>query len=230
MINWTKTQQNLTDAKFPCGAIDGVAGKITYAMLFGYVAGRQPDAILRAIGAQAVISFPKYKVDTPMRLAEFLGETSNESGGWTRFEENLHYSAKRLTQIWPTRFPTLASAAPYSWDPTDPDREDVALANLVYGNRMGNQGHGWENRGRGMLQHTGAAEYLVLKLNLGFDPDDVADPAKSLVAACDFMLRKHTFDYVDMADLKGARRSINGGLIGLAEVEAKRKKALEVIR
>ncbi|MCY1745057.1 hypothetical protein [Ensifer sp. SL37] len=45
--------------------------------------------------------------------------------------ENLYYSAERLTQVWPSRFPTIASAKPFARNPRK-------LANKVYGGRMGN--------------------------------------------------------------------------------------------
>jgi putative chitinase len=235
-INWRRAQTRLLAAGYSVGQIDGAGGRMTYTALFAYEAGRQPDAVLRAIGTAAATYLPKYGVsDTAERLSGFLGNTDNESGHYTRFEENLHYSAKRLLQIWPSRFPTLASAVPYAWDPTDPDREDIALADLVYGTRMGNQlngtndDDGWENRGRGMLQHTGEQEYVQLKARVGLDPDDVADPAKSVLAACDFWQRRSVNGFYDRGDLTGGRRAVNGGTIGLAETNAGISKAMRIL-
>lgn len=100
---------------------------------------------------------------------------------------------------------------------------------------MGNQDNGtddddgWDHRGRGMLQHTGAAEYATLKSRLGLEPDDVADPAKSVLAACDFMQRAKTMQFVDKGDYPGARRSVNGGLIGVDEVGVRRNRSLKVL-
>lgn len=238
MINWQQTQRNVTAAGFPCGAIDGTPGRMTYASLFACAAGRRVDATLLAIGGAAAASnsgLATYGIaDTPQRLRSFIAETCNESGGYTRFEENLHYSAKRLMAVWPSRFPTLASALPYAWDPSDPDREDVALANLVYGARMGNQRNGtadddgWENRGRGMLQHTGADEYDQLR-KIGLKPDDVSDPAKSVLAACDFWRRGGLNRIVDTGDIRAERRAINGGYIGVDEVNRIRMKLTSII-
>lgn len=235
-INWKAAQSALNRAGFASGIEDGIPGKATYGALLGYVAGHQPDAAIRAIAVECAKQLPKYGIsDSPNRLAEWLGETCNETGGYTRFEENLHYSAARLIAVWPSRFKTLAAAAPYAWDPSDPDREDVALANLVYGSRMGNEANGtndndgWDHRGSGLLQHTGAAEYAALKQRIGYDPDDVRDPAKSVLASCDYWQRKGINALCDRGDFTGARRAINGGTIGLAEVAARRNRALKVL-
>ena len=143
MIDYRKAQVALAKAGFAPGPNDGVWGPSTCTALLAHQAQRQPDATLRALGRAAAVELPRYGItNSPARLAEWLAQTGNETGGYTRFEENLRYSARRLLEIWPSRFKTLAQALPYAWDPTDPDREDVALANLVYGARMGNQVNG----------------------------------------------------------------------------------------
>src|SRR6266545_770391 len=70
-------------------------------------------------------------LDRPLRLAHFLAQVCHETGGLTILVENLNYRAERLVAVWPLRFPTVASAVPYSGNPP-------ALANRVYGGRMGN--------------------------------------------------------------------------------------------
>lgn len=235
-VDWSRCQQRLTSLGYSTAGVDGNPGKRTFAALFGYVAQRQPDAVLLAIGLEASRTLSKYGVSASAeRLGEFLGETCNETGGYTRFEENMHYSAKRLMQIWPSRFPTLASAQPFAWDPSDPDREDIALANLVYGSRMGNQlngtkdNDGWDHRGGGLIQHTGAAEYAALKARLGFEPDDVRDPGKAVIAACDYWDRAKLNGYCDRGDFRGLRRVVNGGFIGVEEVAVRRERAWKVL-
>lgn len=71
--------------------------------------------------------------------------------------ENMNYTAKRITEVWPKRFPTINSAAPYAHNPEK-------LANNVYGNRLGNgpasTGDGFRYRGRGIgAQFTGKVNY-----------------------------------------------------------------------
>lgn len=235
-INIRQTQINLKNAGYDPKGIDGIPGPGFYTALLRHNTSRQADSVLSAIGKVMAVQIPLYGFDSsPNVLAEWIAQTANETGGFKVFQENMCYSAKRLTEIWPSRFKTLADARPYAWDPTDPDREDIALANYVYGSRMGNEANGtadndgWDHRGGGMLQHTGEAEYQRLKDRLGFDPDDVRDPAKSVIAACDFFTRAKTMSFVEKGDFAGSRKSVNGGTIGLNEVAARRSRSLTVI-
>lgn len=235
-IDVRAAQTKLKAAGYDPNGIDGIPGGGFFTALFAHQAQRQPDATLRAIGKTAAVILPLFGWTADAnRLAEFLAETGNETGGYKAFQENMCYSAARLMQVWPSRFPTLAKAQPFAWDPSDPDREDIALANYVYGGRMGNElngtadDDGWDHRGGGMLQHTGAGEYQRLKDRLGYDPDDVRDPAKSVLAACDFMARARTISFIDRGDFAGARKSVNGGAIGLSEVATRRARSLKVL-
>lgn len=221
IINWKKAQAAIGVKA------DGVPGPITMGALFGFAAGRAASETDKAIGRQFSAVATNYgALDSAERLADFLAQTAHESAGYTRFSENMNYSAKRITEVWPSRFPTLASATPYANNPR-------ALANKVYNGRMGNRegtDDGWNNRGGGMLQHTGASEYDLLKARLGYSPDDVRDPAKSVVAALDFYQRRGAFAYVHRGDTTGARRAVNGGTIGLDDVNKKRARLLAILR
>src|SRR4051812_33114963 len=68
---------------------------------------------------------------TGLRLAHFMAQVLHECDALTIQRENMNYTAKRMTQVWPSRFPTETSAAPYAHNPEK-------LANKVYGGRMGN--------------------------------------------------------------------------------------------
>lgn len=180
----------------------------------------------RAIFAEADTVLPASKIDSPLRVVHFLPQCFEESGGLVRFEENLRYSAKRLCAVWPNRFPTIESALPYAWDPTDPDREDIALADLVYGARMGNQRNGindddgWKYRGRGPLQATGYDMYAQLSDLCGLDlisqPELACDPRYALGIACTIWTDiLHCNPLADRDDLKAVTRAVNGGLTNL---------------
>ena len=51
----------------------------------------------------------KFGIDTKEKVAHFLGQAGEESGGLTDFTENLSYSATRLVEVWPSRFSQTVS-------------------------------------------------------------------------------------------------------------------------
>jgi putative chitinase len=157
----------------------------------------------------------------PIRLHYFLAQIGHESGGLTIAVENLSYSAKRLTAVWPSRFKTAAAAQPYARNPQ-------ALANKVYANRMGNgppeSGDGWRFRGRGYIQITGRKAYRTVGAIAGEDlethPELAAAPELALRVACAFWQWKDLNPFCDLGDYKKVTRLINGGLNGFADRRA----------
>ena len=116
-----------------------------------------------------------YKM-TPERAAHFFAQTAHESGNFKAFSENLNYGASGLTTTFKKYFPTTEKALLY-------ERKPEKIANLVYGNRMGNgdeaSGDGFKFRGRGALQLTGKDNYKVFseylkKPEIMTNPDLVA--------------------------------------------------------
>jgi putative chitinase len=109
-------------------------------------------------GWVAVMTDPlrRAEITTPRRVAAFVGQCAVESGGFRCLEENLSYSAGRMRQVWPQRFPTLDAANACAFKPEK-------LADQVYCNRLGNRdpesGDGWHFRGCGLIQVTGRVNY-----------------------------------------------------------------------
>lgn len=92
--------------------------------------------------------------------------------------ENMNYTAKRITEVWPSRFKSIAAAQPYAHNPQK-------LANNVYGNRLGNgpaaSGDGYRYRGRGIgAQFTGKDQYIKWGRLLGIDLVNHPDLATDL--------------------------------------------------
>ena len=177
-----------------------------------------------------------YGITTPRRVRHWMAQLHHESLGFTRFEESLNYSAERLTEVWPGRFPTIAAAAPYARNPR-------ALAEKVYGGRLGNvaPGDGWRYRGGGLIELTGLANYRAASAWCGMDlaaAPELArsspqacviaaafwsthglnaivdrDPDERAVASLQAQIRTNEAD-----DARQARRVVNGGAVGLDAV------------
>lgn len=164
--------------------------------------------------------FKSYAISaTTRRLHFFLAQLGHESSGLKATEENLFYSAERLRQVWPSRFRTAARAARFAGQPE-------ALANLVYGGRLGNTqpGDGYRYRGRGYIQLTGRQAYREVGKLTGLGLED--DPALALSArhalhvACGFWQWKGLNRICDSGDFTALTRAINGGTNGLADRQA----------
>jgi putative chitinase len=156
----------------------------------------------------------KYAITTPLRIAHFMAQILHECAALTIREENLNYSAERMVEVWPSRFPNVEAAQPYAHNPQ-------ALANKVYNGRMGNatgSNDGWNFRGRGLLQITGRDAYEDLGNVLGIplaQAPSLASGAENCVAvAAAEWTKKGCNALADADDLRGITRAINGGLIG----------------
>ena len=160
----------------------------------------------------------EFDINTRAREAAFIAQIAHESGGLTRFVENLNYSAQRLCQVFPKRFPSLAAAKPF-------DRNPEKIGNSIYANRLGNgdpaSGDGFRYRGRGVIQLTGRSNYREFGKTLGIDlegdPDTAASPAVAFRTAAAFWKSRGCNELADKGDFKGVTLRINGGLIGLDE-------------
>lgn len=172
------------------------------------------------------------EIAAPLRLAHFIAQLAHESGGFRRLEEDLNYSAARLTAVWPKRFPTVADAARYAHNPEK-------LANFVYGGRsdLGNTapGDGWTYRGRGYIQTTGRDNYSRAGVSIGQNlllfPELLTRPPHAMRAAINYWNDRGLSHHADADDIEHITKKINGGLNGLADRKVyleRAKKALGV--
>ena len=172
--------------------------------------------------------FVKYDIGTPKRQAAFIGQCAVESANFTRLQENLKYSAQRLTQVWPSRFPSIEAATPYANNPEK-------LANFVYAGRMGNlqDGDGWQFHGRGLIQLTGRENYENCGNGIGVDlindPDLLLAPQYAALSAGWFWGKRGLNALADTQEYGTMTRRINGGTTALEERIAKITKALQVL-
>ncbi len=223
-------------ASVPAGNVASAAAPTSAAG-----AAEQPTPItadqLRAIMPQASDEADRYVgplnqamathgINTPTQQAAFLAQISAESMQLHRTVESLDYSAQRMTQVWPRRFPTEAAAAPYAHNPE-------ALANRTYAIRNGNgdetSGDGFRFRGRGLIQVTGRANYRAL----GFEnnPEALAEPQNAADTAAAFWqssgLNGRTADVLDQTQFDAVSRSLNGGDTGIQDRRDAYQRALD---
>ena len=183
------------------------------------------------IAESADAVFKKYGIDSPLVIAHIMAQISHECGAGHDVIENMNYNARRIPQVWPSRFPTLTSAMPYAHDPRK-------LANKVYNGRMGNVAgtdDGYNFRGRGGSQTTGREGYERVKKQTGLDvvnnPDILIDPKHFLECAVSDFINCGCLPFAHNDNCEMVTKRLNGGLIGFKEREvwlAKWKKALGV--
>ena len=164
--------------------------------------------------------FARFDFTTPLLVAHVMAQISHECGAGHDVVENLNYSVARMMQVWPSRFPTAASARPYAGNPR-------ALANKVYNGRMGNAAgsdDGWNFRGRGAAQTTGRDGYARLATAVGLDvvahPEFLINPGTFLLCGVADFINCGCLPFAKADDVAGVTRKLNGGAVGLAERKA----------
>ena len=175
-------------------------------------------------------TFQKWGIETPLQQAAFIGQCGHECGNFRIIEENLNYSADRLTKIWPKRFTSLDMAQPYNRNPRK-------IANKVYSNRMGNRDEasddGWRFRGSGWLQLTGHDNFYHAGKACGVDfvmnPDLVRTPQYAAMTAGWFWSTHKCNEVAQSQDWTRLTKIINGGNLGLADRIAHTNQALAVL-
>jgi putative chitinase len=157
-------------------------------------------------------AFARFAINTPARIAGFMGQAMHETGGLRTLTENLNYRMEALVRTWPSRFKSLDAAAPFH-------RQPEKIANMVYANRMGNgapeTGEGWKYRGRGIFQLTGKANYeaagKALGVDLVNDPDQVAQPRMAALTAGWYWDQNKMNELADKGDTAAMGRVVNMG-------------------
>ncbi|VTR53263.1 Predicted chitinase [Serratia fonticola] len=158
----------------------------------------------------------------------FIAQFGHESAGFTRVVESLNYDvnglmktfgplskAKRLTEY---QCKMLGRTVKQS-------AQQEAIANLVYGGRIGNKGpkDGWKYRGRGIPQITGLDNYRACSAALKADfvqvPELLERDEYAMRAAGWFWSANKCGRFG--ADVDKVTKVINGGLNGIDDRKAR---------
>lgn len=137
-------------------------------------------------------SMEEFGIDTPRRAVDFLAQVGHESGG-------LRWVAE------------LADGSAY----------DVGKLALRLGNTPEKDGDGQKFKGRGLIQLTGARNYVLALMALDQDllnhPDLLLAPEAAARVAGWFWWNNFLNRFSDRNDFEGLTRAINGGLNGYDE-------------
>lgn len=142
----------------------------------------------------------KYGITTKLRLAHFLAQIAHESDHFRTTEE-------------------YASGRAYE------GRRD--LGNIK-------KGDGVRYKGRGVIQLTGRANYQrigdIIGVDLVNNPELAATPRVSVLTALEYWKKRNINALADKDNIRLVTRAINGGYNGLADREAKLKRAKEAVK
>ncbi|MBP8265210.1 MAG: glycoside hydrolase family 19 protein [Zoogloea sp.] len=189
--------------------------------LFG---NRHKDAMVSQMAAAGITD--------PKEQAMFMAQLDHESGGFSKTEESFKYrSADRLMQV-------SASARKMGKPAVEQAlaKGPEAIAELMYGGRMGNisPGDAFAFRGRGAIQLTGRDNYTragkALGLDLANHPELAADPENSAKIAAWYWKTNKLSTAAKNGDVRAVTKTINGGINGLDDRTAKFGKYLSAAK
>lgn len=157
---------------------------------------------------------PQFDMDTPKRIACFLGQVGHESA-------QLKYD-KELGSSWNKKNPK---------DPNEP------VGTKYEGRKnLGNvkPGDGPKFIGRGILQLTGRENYTTYSKKLGIDlvgnPELACDPVVATKIACQYFRDRGLIELSDKLDVDTITLKVNGkAKLGLEERKHFTQKALQVL-
>lgn len=183
----------------------------------------------QALSVAAEEYFPEYGIIHPKDVAAAWATFALEMDKFRTLEENLKYSPKRIRDVWPSRFSSIAKARPYA-------HNAQKLANKVYGGRYGNntKNDGWMHRGSGPIMTTFLSNFEMVKTITGIDvvanPEILrTDPDVGMQAACIFWKHKKISRLANNEQLTGVRRTVSGGEYGLDDFKVYYYRALKML-
>jgi putative chitinase len=151
--------------------------------------------------------FNKYKVNTPLRIAHFMGQIEHESAGFKYLKELGSY--KYL------------------------DKYDTGSLAKRLGNTPEDDDDGQKYCGRGYIQITGLYNYKQLSKDTGIDfvknPELLEKEPNAILSALWFWNKNNLNVFADKDDIKKITLRINGGYNGLSDRIKKLQKWKKIL-
>lgn len=199
------------------------------------LAAAAPRADAAIWHAPLAAALPAAAINTPRRVAAFLGQCAIEAGpALEELVENLKYStAGRIVAVWPRRFMSEAEAQTFVDSPR-------RLANRVYSFKLGNgdedSDDGWTFRGSGLLQLTGRETIgrFALASGRSISAEQAADwlrtPPGAVAGAVWYWNTHSLSDLADTWSIDAITLKVNGkAMMHAAERRAACQRALDAI-
>lgn len=165
----------------------------------------------------------EYKIDTPERLANWLGQMHVESAGFTRTRESLNYRASILISRFGRHRISIEDANRYGSIPGVQRADQQNVAACLYGGAWGREHLGnlypddaWRFIGRGFKQVTGRYNYTVVSTRLYGDdrllskPELLEQSDAAAYSAGDFWDWKGINEYADKMDIAQVTKTVTG--------------------
>ncbi|WP_337264351.1 MULTISPECIES: glycoside hydrolase family 19 protein [unclassified Serratia (in: enterobacteria)] len=178
----------------------------------------------------------EFNITNPVEQAMFIAQMAHESSGFKTLVESLNYPVDGLMRT----FGPLSTAKRLSdyqckmlGRTIQQSAQQEAIANLVYGNRLGNKapGDGWKYRGRGLKQVTGLNNYsacgAALKIDLVSTPELLERDQYAMRSAGWFWSSNKCGQYG--SDVVAVTKAINGGLNGIDDRKSRFEIASKVL-
>jgi len=171
------------------------------------------------------------EITTNRRLYNFIGQSAEETGGFTGLVESTNYKDPvRLDSLFKNVHGLDHAKRLIAEGP-------AAIANTIYAGKLGNgdpaSGDGFRFRGRGFLQITGRDNYrkigALTGMNLEENPDQLGEPEPAAQAAGLFWKLRGINTPADADDVAAVTKLVNGGAcLGLPQRRAWHDKAKDI--
>lgn len=151
--------------------------------------------------------FKKYKINTKLRIAHFMGQIEHESNN----------------------FKNLSELGSYEYL----DKYDTGSLAKKLGNTPEDDDDGQKYKGRGYIQITGKVNYTELSKDLGIDfvnnPELLEQEVNAILSALWFWDKRKLNSFADKDDIKSITKKINGGYNGLSDRISKVNKWKKIL-
>jgi putative chitinase len=177
----------------------------------------------------------EFGITSPVEQAMFIAQVGHESAGFTATAESFNYSVAGLQSTFGKRLTAeqCKMLGRQRGEAVVPENRQAAIANLVYGSRLGNKGpsDGWKYRGRGLIQITGLDNYRAcstgVKTDLLLVPELLEKEEYAMRSAGWFWKSRNCGKYA--GDVERVTLLINGGKNGLADRQERFERARQVL-